>query len=213
MSFWGMYVFKLLTPIFFFALVCVGLGIRILIGIRFPRWKTVSQKSIRNRLFSILSFLIIGFFTFSVSSVFQAFNCVKRADGRLTLTKYPSIVCFGNDWKAHLFPIVFFMLLYCLFVPLFLMSQFYMNRARIDTPEFAQKFPNLLSPYKRQYYYFELVFMLRKALFVIANEFLPITGDYVSRFTVTIGLLWLYLLVDCTLSPYKNEDMNLLQAR
>jgi putative Ca2+/H+ antiporter (TMEM165/GDT1 family) len=213
MDFWGKYNLRMLTPIVLFVAICLALGIRHLIGVKFPRWALQTKKSIKNHIFAVLSFLIIGLFTFCISSVFQPFNCVKQNNESMTLSKYPSVVCFDKEWMSHLGSVVFFIIVYCFVVPGFLIFQFFVNRKNVDSPEFFQKFPNLLSPYRRRHFYFELVFMLRKALFVVANDFLPITADYNVRILVTIFLLWLYMLMDILIAPYQKYEMNLLESR
>jgi hypothetical protein len=213
MNFWGTYILKMLTPIFLCFSVLAAFGVRILVHQRFPRFRLISRKPVQNQLYAMLSFLIVGLYTFCVSSVFHPLNCVKQVDGTFTLSKYPSVTCFDRAWMEHLPVTVFFLVLYCVFIPMFFIGKFYLNRNNVDSPKFANQFPNLLSPYKRGFYYFELIFMLRKALIVVANDFLPSTGSYTVRFSVIIMLLWLFTLVDCSALPYKNEQMNLLQSR
>jgi hypothetical protein len=216
MDFWQKYFAKMTIPLILFALMFTSFILRqhCLKFFKLRTWPTMSfVASMKIKAHSMFSFLIVTLFTFCVSSVLQPFNCIRQFGGFVTLAKYPNVKCYDEEWKSHLGGVMFFVVLYIVAVPGFLIFTFYRNRQSIESPEFLQKFPNLISPYRRNFFYYELIMMLRKALFVVSNDFLSVSGDYFSRFFVTISLLCFYLWLDFSFAPFQNQEMNYLQAR
>jgi hypothetical protein len=200
---------KMALPLILFTAMSLTFIVKDLLARKFPRLYTTIALS--RRVFTLFSFLIITLYTFSVSSVFTPFACVPQSDGSRTLAKYPGMKCFDNLWMERVPYIVVFICIYCIIIPVFLVLLFYRNRHDLDG--FTARFQNLVAPYKRDYFYWELVFMVRKAVFVLLNDFLTSTSGYLARFFVGIGLLCVFLWCDAFIRPYRNDELNFLQAR
>jgi hypothetical protein len=183
--------------------------VRDLLGKIFPRVRTGIP--LVRRVFALFSFLVIALYTFSISAVFSPFACVSQPDGTQTLAKYPGTKCFESSWMRKIYYIVIFALIYCVFIPVFLVVLFYRHRNDLD--KFSARFTNLVSPYKREFFYWELVLMMRKALFMVLNDFLTLSSGYLARFFVGIGLLCAFLWCDAVFRPYRNDELNFLQSR
>jgi hypothetical protein len=166
---------------------------------------------ISQKLTSLMSFMVVGFYTLLISTVVQPFNCTKQLDGTFTLTKAPSLKCFDASWNKHLPAISFFLILYGFSIPLVMIWIFYKNRKQIFTVSFRSRYHSLTSPYKTRYFYFEIVFMLKRALFVLSNDFLSATS-YTVRYFTGVGTLLFFFWIDILLLPYQNKNFNLLSC-
>jgi hypothetical protein len=202
---------RMATPLILFAVMALTFVIRHYLGKRFARLAVKGHKSLSRRIFALFSFLVIALYTFSVSSVFAPFNCQKQPDGSRTIAKYAAIKCFEGAWMRKIGTITVFVFIYVFLIPLYLVVLFYWNRK--DLEKFAAVFPNLISPYRREYFYWELVLMLRKAMFVVLSDFMTLSTSYLTRFFVSIGLLCVFFWLDVSFSPYRNDELNLLQSR
>jgi hypothetical protein len=211
-SFWDKYYFKLFIPLILSAVVLLLLVGKIVLLEKFPHIaaKFKLQKfKFAQKLTGLFSFMVVGFYTLLISTVVQPFNCTKQPDGSFTLTKAPSLKCFDSAWNQHLPVIVLFFILYGLSIPLVMIFLFYRNKNRIFTTDFKSRYDALISPYRPRFFYFEIVIMLKRALFVISNDFLSVasySARYFSGFATLIFFFWLDILI----LPFQNKNFNLL---
>jgi hypothetical protein len=211
-SFWDKYYFKLFFPIILSAVVLLLLVGKILLLEKFPeiaRKLKLRKFKVSQKLTGLFSFMVVGFYTLLISTVVQPFNCTKQPDGSFTLTKAPSIKCFESAWQKHLPIMVIFFFLYGVSIPVVMIFIFYRNRSRIFTNAFKSRYISLISPYNPTFFYFEIVIMLKRALFVISNDFLSV-ATYTARYFSGFGTLLFFFWIEILILPFQNKNFNLL---
>jgi hypothetical protein len=203
-----------MMPIFLSAFVIAMFFARKLIFDRFPQ---MSQKlklrkfKMSQKLASLFSFLVVGFYTLLISTLVQPFNCTKQFDGTLTMTKAPSNKCFDSVWNQNLPAVIFFILLYGISIPLIMIWIFYKNRDNIFNADFLVRYSSLTAPYRPKFFYFEIVIMLKRALFAVMNDFLSVTS-YTARYFTAVGTLLFFFWIGILAMPYQDRNLNLLSS-
>jgi hypothetical protein len=215
-TFWTKYFAKLLFPLVIAAFVILLLLLRMILMKKYPalsRFLKGNDLSITlfEKVLSLFSFLLVAFYTLLISTVLQPFNCTRQPDNSYTLTKSPSLGCYDSKWNQNLPFVVIFIILYGFGIPSFILWIFYSNRHKIRTFEFMRKFSSLIAPYRPKLYYFELCVMLKRALFVISNDFLA-QQIYIVRYTSSLSILFFFAWLNVILSPYRNKNYNLLAS-
>jgi hypothetical protein len=218
MTFWDKFYGKLLFPIIIFAIFTVSFGVQeIYFRSNFYKKKVASeavqrvQPPLFIRLLSLFQFIVVALYTFIISTVFQPFNCLPQPDGTYTMAKSPASKCYDEAWNKNLPALVFFIVIYCFGFPLALAYIFIKNHKNVDTVDFKIKYGNLVSPYARKCYYWELVIMLKRSIFILSNDFLASSVDYGPRFVTGISLLFAFFWIDVDRSPYGLKEMNFVQ--
>jgi hypothetical protein len=158
-----------------------------------------------NRIMSFLMFYFVTLYTFIVSSVISPFRCSLQSDGSYFLSDNPSEPCFAGDWSKNFPVVLIFMTIYVVVVPLFLIFVFFLfGRERgKDSLWFTSRFGLLVRPYQRRLYYWELVGLLRRAMFATATSFWKSGDDsYSTRLLTTITFMFVFLWLDVFIAPY-----------
>eukprot|EP00475_Leptophrys_vorax_P025651 TRINITY_DN3592_c0_g2_i1.p1 TRINITY_DN3592_c0_g2~~TRINITY_DN3592_c0_g2_i1.p1 ORF type:complete len:603 (-),score=103.62 TRINITY_DN3592_c0_g2_i1:99-1715(-) len=212
MTFWTKFYGKMLFPIMIFVLFSLLFGTHEILTKIFPGYFRSGSILLSHRLLMLFQFIVVTMYTFLVSTVFQPFNCFSQSDGSYTMFRFPSAKCYDQDWKKNIPALVTFILLYCFGIPLALIYVFMKNKSNLDSKEFRMKFGNLTSPFSSNFFYWELVVMLKKGLFMVSNDFLSSHASYVARYCTGIGILFFFLWLDVTIKPYKQEEINLIQC-
>jgi hypothetical protein len=149
-------------------------------------------------------------FTTTASGVLSPFRCVQHEDGKFYLVDQPSIVCYSGEWRTvHLGPILLFVVIYLVFIPLWLFFVIlWMYR------DFGAKQPSRLLPtaahlsflcknYKRRYFWWFGVEILKRLLLVLSVSFLSIVdGSKFANYLATFTLLIIFLLLDVMCMQY-----------
>lgn len=184
---------------------------QILMGKYFRRYnRQISKLGAKRRLLSIFSFVAITMYTFILSTVVQPFNCSRQPNGSYTINKAPSEKCFEGNWKSYEWIIYFFAIFYGFIFPFGIGYIFYSNRNTFNSSEFIFRFGTLISPYKKKLFFWELVIMLKRGIFVVSNDILSSSNDYNSRYFTSIGLLLVFLWIDVAFAPFQVKEINLL---
>jgi hypothetical protein len=160
------------------------------------------------RMINVCSFVIVAFYTLLISTVLQPFDCTRQNDGSYTLTNAPSLQCFDSNWNSHLPAVIFFGILYVVSIPLFLSWLFWRLRHEIHSKKFISRYNLLVSSYKPRFFYFELVNMLKKALFVLSTGYFSSTPSV--KYALGVALFMSFLLLRTILLPYQTEKANVL---
>jgi hypothetical protein len=218
MTFWDKFYGKMLFPIIIFAIFTVSFGFQELV-FKTELYKRRAKPDVveripvplSTRLISLFQFIVVTLYTFIISTVFQPFNCLKQPDNTYTMAKSPSSYCYDTAWKKNLPALIFFILIYCVGFPAALVYIFFKNGKNLDTVDFRVKYGNLISPYARRFFYWELIIMLKRSSFIVTNDFLSTGADYAARFVVGIVLLCVFFWVDVNCSPYRMKEMNFVQ--
>jgi hypothetical protein len=198
----------MLLPLFVGALFAFISAVQILIN-KLRRGRRALSKDPHKRFFSLITFVIVTMYTVVISSAVQPFNCFRQTNGSYFLSKSPSEQCFAGEWMKNLPAAVILLVFYGLALPGLLAGFFFVNKDNIDSGKFKIRFGMLIIPYKRQYFYWELVVIFKRALFVTVNDFLSLQS-YLAKFVSTILVLFFFLWLDSLVQPYSTEDYNLL---
>jgi hypothetical protein len=212
-SFWGKYYFKLLLP----PTICLF----VLFLLLFQSWSIEKHPRIAEKLgfveikvtkkfINVCTFMVVTFYTLLVSTVFQPFKCTQQSDGTYTLTNAPSLKCFDSDWSKNLPAVILFVFVYVVFMPLFMAWVFWRQRKQIYSPKFQSKYYFIVSSYKPTLFYFELVNMLKRALFVVSNDFF--SNSYGVKYVCSVGILLVFLLIKEIFHPYQRRKTNTLSS-
>jgi hypothetical protein len=206
MSFWPKFYLKMIIPLLLMATIILFPVIENKVIPFLQRRSINSANSLsNNRILSFLMFYFVTLYTFIVSSVISPFKCSLQSDSTYFLSDNPSEPCYAGDWNKN-FPIVItFIILYVVVVPFFLIFVFFIfGRARgKDSLWFTSRFGLLVRPYQRKLYYWELVGLLRRAIFATATSFWKSGDDsYTTRLLTTIIFMFAFLWLDVFISPY-----------
>jgi hypothetical protein len=210
LNFWTKFGFKVFLPLFLTSLsVLVHVVRELLLWNRSK--ETVS--SLRSRLelkaISTVVFVMITLWTSSIATTLSAFNCVKEPDGTLTVSRDSSQSCFDGGWLANVFTISLSILIYLIVVPGALIYICWINRRTHGLTSFLAKYESLVYPYRYPYFFWELVVMLKRAMFVISIDFLR-SSSYEVRFGVSIFVLFVFFWLDVIFVPFSSRELNIL---
>jgi hypothetical protein len=150
----------------------------------FSRFKELYKE--HNFVSMFLSFLT-AMYTFLVSSSFTPFDCIKSGNEYLIRTS-PETACFDNIWWLNIVTMMLSLIIYVLGVPLFFVWVFW--KFRFNPESFANgALHPLIKAYRFAYFWWELVFLLKRLSFALAGQFLfSSLGDNVRLVFVVISL-------------------------
>jgi hypothetical protein len=184
----------------------------VLVG-AYQKWSIEERKfevqTAQKRMFGLFTFFVVAFYTFLIQTSLQPFNCIKQSNGRYTLTKSPSEFCYSDQWNQNFPYVILFLTLYGLIFPLVLVVYFLKYRFDLENFSFQMKFGPLIDPYKKLYYFWELVIMIRRTIFIVSSDFLASSGSYGLRFSSGIALLLLFVWTDALIQPYLTREFNM----
>jgi hypothetical protein len=211
MTFWTKHFFKLIGPPALCVLLVVVYFIYKSIIFRFFR-QNDEQKSVRlkkKKIATFLGFVFIGLYTSSVSTALSPFNCRKQSNGTYVLNKDASITCFDDSWRSHIVAISSGIGIYVFVVPMILLYIYVSHRKDHDSFDFLKNYEFLISPYRYPCYYWEMVVMLKRTLFVVCADFL-VNFSYYVKYGTSVLILFLFLWIEIISLPYSNESLNML---
>jgi hypothetical protein len=205
MTFWPKFYLKMLIPLILLVVVVSFPFVEALLQRRHGEGSSFTSRISYTRTIAYLMFYFVTLYTFIISSVISPFRCIEQSDGSYFLVDNPSEECYTGDWNKN-FPIVVVALVfYGLLVPLLLIFIFFLfGRGKgKDSLWFTSHFGLLTRPYRRKLYYWELVNLLRRALFAIATGFWK-SGEasYAARLMTTLGFMFFFLWLDVFSSPF-----------
>jgi hypothetical protein len=211
LGFWQKYYIKMAIPFIVSILILVGTVVSFFFRERVKKSRTnIPAKEavgmIMNRVRPLLVVLVITMYTFLISSALSPFKC-KFSNNQYVMFDNPSSLCFDADWYAKLPLVIFFCLLYGLFLPGSIIAMFYMNRNNLSDPKFYSRFAVLIRNYNESYFWWDLMPMMKRAIFVVCAAFLLIAKTEVTLTYMTQFFLFCYLAVEVSCSPYKHHHI------
>jgi hypothetical protein len=117
----------------------------------------------------------------------------------------PSTFCFDEDWNSQIGLVILFCLLYGVGVPVLLIYVLYNNRSRIELPEFIASYGSLTENYSKKYYWWEIVPVGKKALFVLGASFLMASEAELTVLYGTQLFLYVFIFMEISCQPHKNK--------
>jgi tryptophan-rich sensory protein len=101
------------------------------------------------------------------------------------------------------------LMLYGLIFPLVLVVYFLRYKNDLENFDFQSKFGPLILPYKKLYFFWELVIMIRRTVFIVSSDFLSSSGSYGIRYSSGIALLLFFVWCDALIQPYLTREFNM----
>eukprot|EP00475_Leptophrys_vorax_P019004 TRINITY_DN25968_c0_g1_i3.p1 TRINITY_DN25968_c0_g1~~TRINITY_DN25968_c0_g1_i3.p1 ORF type:complete len:750 (+),score=136.20 TRINITY_DN25968_c0_g1_i3:230-2251(+) len=217
LGFWGKYLVKALLPIvvafgtLFFYFSWVFLRYWLVPKVLPQFFRGWNRHRAIERILTMFGTLVTATYTLTVSNSFSPFDCTKQPDGTFLMTKNSSVYCYEAEWRSYLGITVFFLIFYSFLVPGSIAVRFFMQRKDPDNPEFQSRFKSLVSPYRREFFYWELILMLKRSLFFIALQFLS-SYSYSSKFFSVLIMLFVFFCVDIVIFPFSSQYLNVFST-
>jgi hypothetical protein len=146
-----------------------------------------------------------------ISTSFTAFRCFPQDDGSFSLISNPSLDCYDSQWFAHISVIVLSICIIC-FAPILLFSVLYYNRNRRHSNHFQWRFGYLATLYKPRFYYWEVVSLLFKTIFVCLVDLTNAWNKFERSF-ILILFFCMLMLVDLLVDPYQEISIPVAEIR
>eukprot|EP00004_Rigifila_ramosa_P004532 TRINITY_DN1501_c0_g1_i1.p1 TRINITY_DN1501_c0_g1~~TRINITY_DN1501_c0_g1_i1.p1 ORF type:complete len:1111 (-),score=242.14 TRINITY_DN1501_c0_g1_i1:113-3445(-) len=127
----------------------------------------------------------------AVSKALEVFDCTRQPNGVRTLDAYPEIVCLSARHKAMIPGAILASIFYSAGIPL---SYLYVLRrgakaGALGDHYFQLKYGALFMKYKPAYWYWELVVLMRKLMFVIPELFFSNRSDVTSAISAIVLMI------------------------
>jgi hypothetical protein len=121
--------------------------------------------------------------------------------------------CYEGEWNNHLPLVVLFSLIYGILFPCTILFVFFKNSDNPDDPKFILGYGSLISLFRREFFFWELVSMLKRAAFVVMTQFLSAKGDqYSTKFAASISTMGFFSALEVLLVPYASKNLNFLSS-
>ncbi|KAJ6243544.1 hypothetical protein M0813_21981 [Anaeramoeba flamelloides] len=150
-----------------------------------------------------IMYLILAF------KIFDFFDCTKISDDLWVLDSDGSYNCLDDWWYGMLPYVIVFGLLYIPGIPLFISWMLWYHSKNVDERVFEQRIGLLCNRYRKEWFFWELVVMVRKILIVLFGLYLtkyPRTQIIICN---VIFLLSIIFQAEC--NPYNTAPRNALE--
>jgi hypothetical protein len=209
MSFWDFYYISLASPVFFGVLL-----VSVIYALR--RWQLYRRVKLTeakdyttpmNQIIHGLIFIILQLFTFVTTFVFRPFKCVSQPDGTHSMYSDPTQDCYSGKWKENLPGMVIFIALYVVVIPVsfgWIMAKYGHRR---ETDEFKAKFGALTQPYNGKFFWWEIISITKKCIYVIFVD--AVSGfQYYERIFYVCLFLFFFVALEAMFLPYATTTLN-----
>lgn len=225
-SFWGMWYLQLSFPFIFAGslgiLYLLQLSLRI-VSPSFPAILVTEHKDIMlwvqtgderhlakhdpffpGRYVYAYTLVMTYCYTLLVSATVNPLNCVESGDGKWRMLRNQQVICYEGFWLTNVLPTVLLgCVIYLIGIPFLMWYILFRYRGRRDSNEFLAYFGGLVLPYRHQYEWFELVNMIRKSCIAVFIDFFFLFQTAYMQMFATIALVFVFLMLQFFLSPYK----------
>ena len=142
-------------------------------------------------------------YTLIISTTLDPFRCTFQVDGRRSLTTEPAIICYEGEWLSNLPIAVVAFVTYVVGIPVFFGAMLFSFRHRLSSPRAAGSIGYLYKKYEAEWFYWDVVVMVRKALLV---SILPFASPATIQSALAVLLYLFALLGQAFARPYLNTD-------
>ncbi len=141
------------------------------------------------------------------------FSCEELPpdSGRWHLLADRNIMCFKGRhllWIGIILPVL---LLYSMGIPAYLFYLLWQNRDSLKKPGVRRQYGFLYSGYKLEFYYYEMVLMLRKVFMVVVTVLLQTAGP-ANQVPTAILFVVASLILHVALRPWQQEDLVMIET-
>jgi hypothetical protein len=150
---------------------------------------------------------MVTMYSYLVSSSISALDCVDSGPSGMVLRADPLVSCYKGEWNNHLFAIVLSVVIHILGIPAVVMYLFWKHRESIRR---FSRWPleSLTRPFRREYHWWELIFILKRLLFAMASQFLfSNVNDYV-RIIATVIVFLSFSYADFYCRPFRSRQVS-----
>jgi hypothetical protein len=205
LDFWQSQWFKVSLPLIIFAvLFACSYIIQLYRSYKNPlEYHNQSTANPFERTIYFFSYGIVRLATYILMVGLAPFRCFQQADGTHTLVPSPNLNCYDSQWFSNMF-LISLGILEIFLLPLGLLWLFVHYQNRFHNNKFNWKFGHLIAKFKENYYWWELVEMLKKLTFVIVVD---LSNDLEKHFRAFLAesVLVVGLLLECHFHPRKDE--------
>lgn len=209
-SFWTLWKLKLIAPI----LIMVSYVIFYYAYPLYLKFRAKLGQNLRlgsnfkNQLIYSLTFCMNLLYTLLIATVVSPLNCFRQSDGTYSQAQDPSVTCFGPEWRSNFPFFIFSAILYGFGFPFFLGLVFYWNRNNVDDPTFISRFGSLVLPYRREYFWWELLNIIHKCITVLFGQFFSSSISVDSRIFLVVLALFSRTYAENLFKPYRTKWVN-----
>ena len=169
------------------------------------KWKFVSMKI-------FLFVIFVSYFDIS-KTIVQLLNCGTQTDQSMKTPSYivnkPWIVCDSSSYHLLFFSSIFFVIIFILGVPLFFGFLLIRNHYKIKRDENVEWLSFFYENYKKRYYWFELVWMIRRML-IVFFFYMFSQSPHLQKSSIISVLLFFIFLIQ-VVKPFKTFSENILE--
>lgn len=158
-----------------------------------------------NATFLISSILYIS----TVKTLFEPFACTRQPDGTLTMPLYPALECGSEQYLTEIMPTAYVTLFtIAIGYPVLLALVFASGYDTMSEAVFIST-QIVRAPYKKKYYFWEVVDLLRKLILAIVLNFANnlTTGAQLAGLSIVIIVA---LILQVSYRPFKHINVNSL---
>jgi hypothetical protein len=215
-DYWTLLTVQIMLPIIVpVLLLCVAGSI---ILVLYLNDKTYISNMLRRRVkatplekaLSVYMFLLTGMFTFISSTSFSPFRCYPQEDGSFTLISNPTQDCFGPEWKSHSW-VIAIAILQIILIPIALIYILSRHKENITNNVYLWRYGLLFRSYKPEYFYWEVLIMLRKTMLVFLVDASNAFNTTTRVFFILLFLI-LNFVAESILRPHKIQGIRTIAS-
>jgi hypothetical protein len=156
--------------------------------------------------------LVLSLYVLLMGNAMTPFHCVGSASGStFVLASSPSEQCFaeGTKWKNNLGFFVFGVFVYGLFIPGLTLFILFRNKKNLYKSYFQKHLRFLIQGYRKRYYFWEIVVIMKRMLFVFVSTLTSISVvSFNLKFVASIAIVTFFTFIEVMTLPYANHSRN-----
>jgi hypothetical protein len=205
-GFWKLLHVKMMFPLIVIAVI-------MLIGFLYNSIGWIKLRTFQAVDFRILPFRVPVFiFSLSYTYLFvqlsKPFACIRQGDGSYTLVASSNLSCFDTTWRNNLGGVVFYIIFYVLVIPGIAAFFFWRNKNDPRDPLFLQRFGLITNLYRIEIFWWELITVMKKAIFAITANIFTSFLSSTTRHFVTLCILFIFFMTEIVSLPYLTDLTN-----
>jgi hypothetical protein len=187
----------------------------VLITVIFIVWTIIglvkkTSKYMKVHFVSTCVVVVLLFHTSVSNSILSIFSC-KKINDEYWNTSNLSTKCFeGSHMKGLLYVGVPGLVIWCVSVPVIIFSSLFFHRKNLMDVNNMIKYKMLFAGYKQEFFYWELLIIIRKFLIRVVSILLISAGITVQGLGIMVILIF-SLTIHVNFRPYEKESINKLE--
>jgi hypothetical protein len=175
--------------------------------------KSVDFSFLRNRALSFLFDTLVSCYTLLISGAISPFICLGQIDGSARMVKNPTSKCYvDGDWKDQLGTMVFFLIVYAFLLPMIFLFVLLWNRKQLNSEKVQLYLGSFVNHYKPQYFWWEVLFMVCRLLFVVISALIPEFPDDSAPYFGCFFLIFGFLSLEFFVHPFRRATAAKISA-